>query len=152
MTNEISCPRCGKLILPQNRYCEHCGVDLAVAAALAEQSVIYPPATIPTGVPIAPEVLVPRMGDYMIEQGLLTSEDLQRALKYQKERYDAGQPILLGQALLELGVTSKETLDQVITMQILNLQNALNDANRHLKQRVQDATRDLKMPWSACRS
>ncbi len=144
MTNEISCPRCGKLILPQNRYCEHCGVDLAVAAALAEQSVIYPPATIPTGVPIAPEVLVPRMGDYMIEQGLLTSEDLQRALKYQKERYDAGQPILLGQALLELGVTSKETLDQVITMQILNLQNALNDANRHLKQRVQDATRDLK--------
>lgn len=143
MGSEISCPRCGRIVHPQNRNCEHCGVDLAVAAVLAEQDVITPE-KIPSGVPIAPEVLVPRIGDTMIEQGLLQPEDLPRALAYQKERAAAGQPILIGQACLELGLISRENLDQVITTRILNLHQALNDANQRLTQRVEERTAELQ--------
>ena len=66
---EITCPRCGRPVLPQNRYCQHCGVDLAVAAVIEEQ-VIFP-AESPTGLPMVPEILVPRMGEFMIQHDLL---------------------------------------------------------------------------------
>jgi signal transduction histidine kinase len=143
MGTEIPCPRCGQPVIPQNRYCEHCGVDLAVAAVLAEQ-VVMPPEGVPSGIPIAPEVLVPRIGESMIEQGLLQAEDLHRALIYQKERATSGKPILLGQTLLELGLISRETLDQVITTQIFKLNTALSDANQQLKQRVEERTQELQ--------
>ncbi|MBN2547884.1 MAG: hypothetical protein JXB15_01905 [Anaerolineales bacterium] len=143
MGSEISCPRCGRKVHPKNRYCEHCGVDIAVAAVLAEQDVITPE-IIPTGVPIAPEVLVPRIGDTMIEQGLIRPEDLQRALAYQKDHSSTGKPILVGQALLELGLISREDLDQVITTRILNLHQALNNANQRLTQRVEERTAELQ--------
>jgi signal transduction histidine kinase len=110
---------------------------------LAEQSVlIY--GEIPSGVPIAPEVLVPRIGEYMIEQGFLEPEGLQKALAYQKEHATQGNSILLGQALLELGLVERETLDQVITSQILKLQKALSEANQQLQQRVDERTQELQ--------
>ena len=37
MTVLISCPQCYQPVDPQNRYCDHCGVDLALAAVVAEQ-------------------------------------------------------------------------------------------------------------------
>ena len=143
MVDEITCPDCGHPVQSNNRYCEHCGVDLAVAAVLAEQQITIP-VQIPEGAPIAPEILVPRIGDYMIERGLLTTQDLQQALDYQTKRAKAGNSILLGQALLELGLTNQEVLDQVITTQILELQNALNEVNRSLKQRVEERTIELQ--------
>jgi signal transduction histidine kinase len=125
------------------RFCEHCGVDLAMAVVLAEQEALLPIRPV-SGLPMAPEVLVPRIGDYMIERNLLKPEDLQRALSYQNDQSQKGHPILLGQAMLELGLISRETLDQVVTAQILELQNALSDANRALKQRVQERTQELQ--------
>jgi len=110
---------------------------------LAEQDMSLRPLT-DLGVPIAPEILVPRIGDYLQERGLVTADDIQAALDLQKERAASGQQLLLGQALLELGVINRETLDSVITMQILHLQNALNDSNRQLEKRVQDRTADLQ--------
>ena len=118
-------------------------MDLALAAVMAEQEVI-PNFPTPAGLPLAPEILVPRIGDYLLEKGLLSAGDLQRALGYQSEKAAAGQPILLGQALLEMGLVTREVLDQVITMQILRLQTALNDANRQLERRVQERTIDLQ--------
>lgn len=142
MGADIKCPRCGRLIASQNRYCEHCGVDLAVAAAFAEQQVV--PSKIQAGSPIVPEVLVPRIGDVMIKRGLLEPEDLQRALEHQEQRALDGEKLLLGQALLELNFTDRETLDQVITIQILELQTALTEANQTLQQRVEERTRELQ--------
>ena len=139
----ISCPNCAKPVDLQSRYCEHCGVDLVFAAAVAERSVISP-TQVPAGVPLAPEILVPRMGDTMLEQAIIQPEQLQQALEYQKKRAEEGHPVLLGQALLELGMVTREALDQVITVQILQLQNALSDANRQLEQRVQERTADLQ--------
>jgi signal transduction histidine kinase len=52
--------------------------------------------------------------------------------------------MLLGQALLELGLVDPGTLDQVITFQILQLQNALQQTNQQLELRVQERTRELQ--------
>lgn len=143
LKNDVNCPSCGEPVAPNRRYCEHCGVDLAVAALLAEQQAMLP-VRIPQGVPMSPELLVPRIGDFLIERGLVTSSQLQTALSFQRERASAGKPVLLGQALLELGMITRETLDQVVTAQILQLQFALNEANQSLKQRVEDRTKELR--------
>ena len=143
MSGEVNCPNCGSPVHSELRYCDHCGVDLAMAAVLAEQNVIRPEG-LPDGMPVAPEILVPRIGEYMIERGMIKPEDLKQALQYQKEHVRANQPILLGQALLELGLINREILDQVVTAQILELQNALNSANLTLKQRVEERTQELQ--------
>jgi signal transduction histidine kinase len=143
MSGELTCPNCGLPVNPQARYCSHCSVDLAIAAALAEQRLVLS-TSLSSGMPLAPEILVPRIGDYMIERGLLSPEELQKALVYQTEQSKAGKPVLLGQALLELGFTNREVLDQVVTAQILELQNALNSANQNLKQRVEERTQELQ--------
>lgn len=143
MTPQISCPNCGKPVQPQIRYCPHCGVDLAVAAAVAERIVSHLPEPA-TKLPMSPEALVPRIGDYLIEQGLLKPEQLQQALAYQKERQAAGNPVLLGQALRELHFIDREILDQVVTQQILKLQIALSEANQTLQKRVEERTQELQ--------
>ena len=143
MDIDFNCPSCGQPVSPNQRYCEHCGVDVAVAALLAEQQAMLP-IHIPQGIPMSPEVLVPRIGDYLIENGLLKAGQLQKALEFQKQRSDDGQPLLLGQALLELGLINRETLDQAVTAQILQLQNALNISNQSLKQRVEERTQELR--------
>ena len=62
MTGGLSCPHCDLPVDPNSRYCDHCGVDLALAAVLAEQA-LSSLENIPTGVRMAPEALVPRLGD-----------------------------------------------------------------------------------------
>lgn len=93
---------------------------------------------------LTPEILVPRLGEYLLEKGILEEDQLKSALEFQEEQALLGQPYLLGQALLELGYVDRETLDEVITEQILQLQAALQSANRQLEQRVEERTRELK--------
>jgi signal transduction histidine kinase len=143
MVVSVSCPRCGQLVDPQERRCNHCGVDLARAAVFAEQILTSSNALLPN-VPITPEILVPRIGEYLIDRGVLDTESLDRALEYHQELSDSGQPRLLGQVLLELGLIDRETLDQVITEQIFQLHSALELSNRQLEQRVQERTRELQ--------
>jgi signal transduction histidine kinase len=94
--------------------------------------------------PLAPEMLVPRIGEYMIEQGVISDHEIKLALDYQRKQAKYNEPILLGQALLELGLIDRETLDRVITTQILELHTALSDANKNLQRRVEERTRDLR--------
>ncbi len=51
---------------------------------------------------LTPEMLIPRMGEYIVQKGLITEDDLQKALAYQQERIDKGEHYLLGQALIDL--------------------------------------------------
>lgn len=93
---------------------------------------------------ISPEVLVPRLGEQLVESGLLTADQLQQVLEYQRREASAGEPILLGQAILALGFLDRAALDRAVTEQILHLREALVDANRNLENRVRQRTSELQ--------
>jgi len=139
----LPCPNCGQPVSQQELECPHCGVNLALAAVIGEQEVISKINQNPD-IPITPEILVPRVGELLIERGVLTQEELQRALIYSKTPGPDGQLRLVGQALLELELIDRETLDQVITEQILRLHTALQQSNLQLEQRVKERTQELQ--------
>lgn len=92
---------------------------------------------------LSPEMLIPRMGEYIVQKGLISDLDLQRALAYQQEQTAQNKTCLLGQALMDLGMLDRDTLDQVITEQIIQLRSALQASNRNLEQRVKERTAEL---------
>ena len=82
------------------------------------------------------EVLLPRLGDYLLQEGAVTSQSLQEALEYQSVLQTKGRKILIGQALLELGLIEASALDQIITKQIFDLHNALRQSNEKLEEKI----------------
>jgi signal transduction histidine kinase len=92
---------------------------------------------------LTPEMLIPRMGEYIVQKGLINEEQLQQALAFQQERVTMGESYLLGQALMDLKMLDRDTLDQVVTEQIIQLRSALQSANRNLEQRVKERTSEL---------
>ncbi len=93
---------------------------------------------------LTPEVLVPKLGDYLVEKRCLSAEQLAHALQVQKQYKLSGRNMLVGDLLIELGYISRQTLDQAITEQIMQLRNALQEANRTLEQRVIQRTIELQ--------
>jgi two-component system, sensor histidine kinase and response regulator len=94
--------------------------------------------------PLTPEILVPRLGEHLVRTGQITEAELQKALAYQKEKQEAGKHCLLGEALLELKFLTRRQIDHAVTEQIIQLRNALEDANRFLERRVQERTAELQ--------
>jgi len=92
---------------------------------------------------LTPEMLIPRMGEYVVQKGLITDDQLLQALAYQQEKISLGESCLLGQALMDLKMLDRGTLDEVVTEQIILLRSALQSANRNLEQRVQERTAEL---------
>ncbi|NOZ00079.1 MAG: hypothetical protein GXP40_12905 [Chloroflexi bacterium] len=93
---------------------------------------------------LTPEMLVPRLGEHLVRQGHISEAALQKALDYQQEQIALGNHPLLGQALLDLKLIDKVTLDQAVTEQIIQLRGALQAANRSLERRVQERTAELQ--------
>jgi len=93
---------------------------------------------------LSPEMLVPRMGEYLIQKGLITDENLQQALDYQLKQTEKNESILLGQALIDLKFVERGDLDQAVTEQILLLRSALQSSNRTLERRVEERTAELQ--------
>ncbi len=91
-----------------------------------------------------PPSLVPRLGEYLLQKRLIKADGLQRALNYQSTKSIPGNPIPLGQALLDLGLIDRDELDRAILRQSLSLQAALEEANRTLEERVEQRTLDLE--------
>ena len=142
MSSQIHCPQCGQPTESNLRTCENCGVELAIAAVLAEREIL--PLRQDGSLSVTPEILVPRLGEYLVEKGKLTRPNLKRALDYQKKKSQAGKTILLGQALRELELITAEELDHAITEQILSLQVALRRTNQELETRVRERTIELE--------
>ncbi len=93
---------------------------------------------------LTPEMLVPRLGDYLVERQIIKAADLVYALEYQKSLPADHPRRLLGQILVDLGFISQKRLDEAITEQVIQLRNALEQANAQLEQRVQQRTAELK--------
>jgi signal transduction histidine kinase len=92
---------------------------------------------------LTPEMLIPRMGEYLVQKGLITDDQLREALAHQQRKIAAGEHCLLGQALMDLNMLSRDMLDEVVTEQIIQLRSALQSANRNLEQRVKERTAEL---------
>lgn len=96
---------------------------------------------------LTPEILVPRLGDTLVEQGLLSRDNLDKALAYQSQLRKSGSAPLIGQILVDLGMIDRTTMDQAITRQIIQLQQALQDSNNRLEKRVEERTADLQKAY-----
>jgi signal transduction histidine kinase len=149
MTNDVKvetfpCPQCGETLAKDARACPNCGIDLFLLTLLSERAYLE---GIPGAAPIqaSPESLVPRIGDYLLDEGLITNEQLGIALTKQKEMTIDGKRPLLGQVIVELGFIDHETLDLTINVQILELHAALKEVNRTLETRVEERTAELQM-------
>ena len=46
---------------------------------------------------LTPEMLIPRMGEYIVQKGMVSEANLQKALAYQQEQIKEGKPFWLGQ-------------------------------------------------------
>ncbi|MCL4259423.1 MAG: hypothetical protein KJZ52_02240, partial [Anaerolineales bacterium] len=64
---------------------------------------------------LTPEMLVPRMGEYLIRKGVLSPEGLQKALTLQQDEATRGNRIMLGDALVQLKLIERNALNQAIT-------------------------------------
>lgn len=93
---------------------------------------------------LIPEMLVPRMGEYLIQKGLITAESLQQALAHQQDETAKGNHLLLGETLIALNLIERSKLDQAVTEQIIQLRSALQAANRTLERRVEERTAELQ--------
>lgn len=139
----IPCPQCGHHMPRDARICPHCGVDLVLLALLAERAYLE---DLPDTAPLkaTPEVVVPRLGEYLMEQGLIRQDQLDEALLKQKQWAAEGKRRLLGMTLVDMGWIDRETLDRAITRQIIELHAALQETNRTLERRVSERTAELR--------
>jgi hypothetical protein len=94
---------------------------------------------------LTPEMLVPRLGDYLVEHQYITNEQLQVSLQTQADRKKKGDSLLLGRVLVEMGYIDQNRLDQAITEQILRL--LCRNQTNNLKNASSSARRSWRMRW-----
>ncbi len=143
MVDTNKCPNCDYHNQSNQTICANCGMNLAIAATLAEIALAKQFAE-PANLTLSPEILVPRIGDYLVEKGQLTTEQLEMGLKFQMQQNASGRFPMLGQILVQQGVIDQTNLDIAITEQIFLLQEALRKSNNELEQRVKERTLELQ--------
>lgn len=97
---------------------------------------------------ITPELLTPRLGEYLVIEQRITQKQLREALEIQKkfrENNPEKHGPLVGEILVECGYVEKATIDQSVTELIMRLKTALERSNASLEKRVQDRTEELEV-------
>jgi signal transduction histidine kinase len=90
------------------------------------------------------EELIPRLGDSLVAQKIITEQQLQQALDVQAADKIGGKPPRrVGQILIAMGVLKPEELDRAIAAMVVQLQTALQTSNRRLEDRVRERTVEL---------
>lgn len=118
-------------------------MNLAIAAVIAENAMTqYLKAD--ENLNISPEILVPRLGDYLVERGMLSQDQLKIALEIQNTGTNKGAYKLLGRILIEENFINQSMLDMAITEQIAILQSALKKTNAELETSVRERTFELR--------
>lgn len=138
----INCPQCGTPINPSARFCSGCGIDISVITLVLEHSAAT--ALEAHAAPYVPDVLVPRLGEFLINRILITEGQLQQALKFQKEQAAHSAGKMLGETLIEMGMITRPDLERAVVAQVLDLQTALQASNRQLEERVAQRTAELE--------
>jgi signal transduction histidine kinase len=140
----MDCPNCGTAVPPGQQYCPECGVDVILYTDLLfrqrlEEALAPSPAS-----PASVEELIPRLGETLVAQKIITPEQLQKALDAQtRSLAETGSKQRLGQILISLGMIRPEDLDRSVAMIVMQLQRALQVANRRLEERVRERTAEL---------
>jgi len=137
----FSCPQCRTPVQTGSVTCQACGVDLALAAVLAERRVL---AFIPTTSAPPETTPLPRFGEFLVSRGYITEQQLQAALTRQREAAAIGSHKTLGLVLIGLGTMTREQLELASIEQTKELQSALQESNRQLEQRVIERTQELQ--------
>ena len=96
---------------------------------------------------ITPEMLTPRLGEYLVLQNRITSKQLNEALEAQKtfRKNNPGKHgPLVGEILVERGFVEKAVVDRSVTELIFRLKTALEESNASLEERVKERTQELE--------
>jgi signal transduction histidine kinase len=140
----LECPYCGSSVPPGQTHCPECNIDLALCSDLMLRRRVEEALSSPAEAPSSLEELVPRLGDSLVAQKIISAQQLQQALELQTRDSQAGKPPRrLGQILVAMGALTPQTLDRAVAGMVLQLQNALQTANRRLEARVRERTAEL---------
>ncbi len=141
----LNCPNCSAPITADAVICQACGADVALMMLAAESSLLETALSGPDTLrPVSTEQLAPRLGDYLVQHGYVSGDQLRAALAEQA-RTPQGEPRrLIGQTFIDLGFLTPRDLDEAIARQLLELQTALVEANRSLERRVAERTAELE--------
>jgi signal transduction histidine kinase len=141
---DLSCPNCLATIPAGARACPACSADIELMLWVADRQLLDQREGRAEVAPVSAEQLIPRLGNYLVEQGYITADQLQAALEAQASAPASAPRRLIGQTLVELGYLSPAGLDQAVARQLLALQSALVEANRTLERRVAERTAELE--------
>jgi signal transduction histidine kinase len=136
------CPVCRAAVQLDTLTCPLCGVDLALAAALAERQVLASATT--SRLPDPASMLVPKFGGFLLMNNYIADDQLQAALQRQTELAAQGKRQTIGQVLLGLGYITREQLDQASIEQVQALQNTMRSIVDQLEQHVTQRTQELQ--------
>jgi len=140
----LECPYCGASVPPGNSYCPECNVDLILYTDLLIRQRLEEARTAPAAMPASIEELVPRLGESLVAQKIITADQLQQALQAQTRDNQQGKPPRrIGQILIDMKFLQPEALDRAVASMVMQLQKALQLANRRLEERVRERTAEL---------
>lgn len=146
VTSALFCPGCDQLIDPAGRTCAACGLEFQTARQLIEQA-LKPGER---NVEIALPPVSPRIGEYLVEMTVLTSEQLEETLREQRTQMAAGARKQLGEIMVEKGFIEAKTVDYYLALHalqlklqlIVGLMNHSITTDRH--QKISDPIREMK--------